>query len=104
MKPTRAIPIIGAAIAALTFAATGLSAEEGRAVRESAREIPVAYDVEVVVLGGGTGAVSAAAAVAGARVFLAAPYPYLGENMTATLRLWLEEGGTTDGAAGPGCL
>lgn len=74
MEPTRAIPIIGTAIAALTSAATGLSAEEGRAVRESAREIPVAYDVEVVVLGGGTGAVSVAAAEAGARVFLAAPY------------------------------
>ncbi|MDY0167379.1 MAG: FAD-dependent oxidoreductase [Thermoguttaceae bacterium] len=64
------------------------------ALRESAREIPVAYDVDVVVLGGGTGAVSAAvaAAEAGRTVFLAAPYPYLGDDMTATLRLWLEEG------------
>jgi hypothetical protein len=62
-------------------------------VRESGRDIPVAYDVDVVVLGGGTGAVSAAvaAAEAGASVFLAAPYPYLGDDMTATLRLWLEE-------------
>ena len=66
------------------------------AVRESARQIPVAYDVDVVVVGGGTGAVSAAvaAAEAGARVFLAAPYPYLGDDMTATLRLWLNEGET----------
>jgi flavin-dependent dehydrogenase len=63
-------------------------------VNESAREIPVAYDVDVVVVGGGTGAVSAAvtAAKEGASVFLAAPHPYLGEDMTATLRLWLEEG------------
>jgi len=63
-------------------------------VNESARDIPVAYDVDVVVVGGGTGAVSAAvaAARAGAEVFLAAPYPYLGDDMTATLRLWLEEG------------
>ncbi|NUQ66520.1 MAG: FAD-dependent oxidoreductase, partial [Pirellulales bacterium] len=29
---------------------------------------------------------------AGAGVFLAAPRPYLGDDMTATLRLWLEEG------------
>ncbi|MFH1267091.1 MAG: FAD-dependent oxidoreductase, partial [Planctomycetota bacterium] len=63
------------------------------AVNESARDIPVAYEVDVVVVGGGTGAVSAAvaAAEAGAKVFLAAPHPYLGDDMTATLRLWLEE-------------
>ncbi len=64
------------------------------AVLESARRIPLAYDVDVLVVGGGTGAVSAAvtAAEQGASVFLAAPYPYLGDDMTATLRLWLEEG------------
>jgi hypothetical protein len=64
------------------------------AVVESAREIPVANRVDVVVVGGSTGAVAAAVAAAekGAKVFLAAPYPYLGEDMTATLRLWLEEG------------
>ncbi len=63
-------------------------------VNESARQIPVAYGVDVVVVGGGTGAVSAAVAAAegGAKVFLAAPYPYLGDDMTATLRLWLEDG------------
>jgi len=66
----------------------------GPMVNESAREIPVVYDVDVVVVGGGTGAVSAAVAAAGegADVFLAAPYPYLGDDMTATLRLWLDEG------------
>lgn len=71
-------------------------AAETAAVNESARKIPVAYDVDVVVVGGGTGAVSAAvaAAEAGAKVFLAAPYPYLGDDMTATLRLWLEPGET----------
>lgn len=64
------------------------------AVTESAREIPVANRVDVVVVGGSTGAVAAAVAAAekGAKVFLTAPYPYLGEDMTATLRLWLEEG------------
>ncbi len=61
---------------------------------QSAREIPVAYDVDVLVIGGSTGACAAAieAAKAGAKVFLAAPYPYLGEDITATLRLWLEPG------------
>ncbi|TVS18449.1 MAG: FAD-dependent oxidoreductase, partial [Planctomycetaceae bacterium] len=70
-----------------------LPALGGEAVHQSARQIPVAYDVDVVVVGGSTGAVSAAvtAAERGARVFLAAPYPYLGEDMTATLRLWLED-------------
>lgn len=65
-------------------------------VNESARKIPVAYEADVVIVGGGTGAVSAAIAAAkdGAKVFLAAPHPYLGDDMTATLRLWLEEGET----------
>jgi hypothetical protein len=69
---------------------------ESPAVNESARGIPVAYEVDVVVVGGGTGAVAAAvaAADAGASVFLAAPHPYLGDDMTATLRLWLEDGET----------
>ena len=68
----------------------------GEFVTESAREIPVAYNVDVVVVGGSTGAVAAATAAAkeGATVFLAAPHPYLGDDMTATLRLWLEEGET----------
>ncbi len=65
-------------------------------VVQSARDIPVAYAVDVVVAGGTTGAVSAAVAAArqGASVFLAAPRPYLGEDMAAHLRLWLEEGET----------
>jgi hypothetical protein len=65
------LPIFSAAIAALTLAAAVISAEPRRAVRESGRDIPVAYDVDVVVLGGSTGAVSAAvaAAEAGASVF-----------------------------------
>lgn len=63
-------------------------------VRESSRNIPVAYNVDIVVVGGSSGAVCAAASAAnaGASVFLAAPYPYLGEDMCATLRLWLEAG------------
>lgn len=63
-------------------------------VIESARSIPVAYDVDVVVVGGSSGGVAAAAAAArnGARVFLAAPRPYLGEDLCGTYRLWLEPG------------
>ncbi len=78
----------------LLVLATSTAAAAQAVVNESARQIPVAYQVDVVVVGGSTGAVSAAvaAAKAGAKVFLAAPRPYLGDDMTATLRLWLEEG------------
>ena len=72
---------------------TVAAAPAATTVRESTREIPVAYRVDVVVVGGSTGAVSAAvsAAQAGAKVFLVAPHPYLGDDMTATLRLWQEQ-------------
>ncbi|MDI6449652.1 FAD-dependent oxidoreductase [Anaerobaca lacustris] len=64
------------------------------AITESSRSIPVAYDVDVLVVGGSSAGVAAAAAAAqnGARVFLAAPRPYLGEDLCATYRLWLEPG------------
>ncbi|MCA9080460.1 MAG: FAD-dependent oxidoreductase [Planctomycetaceae bacterium] len=66
----------------------------GETLQESARNIPVAYDVDVVVVGGTTGAVTAALAAReqGASVFLAAPRPYLGEDVCGPLRLWLEPG------------
>jgi flavin-dependent dehydrogenase len=66
------------------------------AIIESERAIPVCQDVDVVVVGGTCGAVAAAeaAAQAGARVFLVAPRPYLGDDVAGTLRLWLEEGET----------
>ncbi|MBI5686861.1 MAG: FAD-dependent oxidoreductase [Verrucomicrobia bacterium] len=58
------------------------------------RSLPVAYDVDVVVAGGGCGAVSAAvaAARAGAKVFLLAPRNYLGEDVAGSMQLWLEPG------------
>jgi len=64
------------------------------AVNESARDIPVAYDVDVVVVGGTSGGVAAAVAAAekGARVFLLASRPYLGQDLCGTYRLWLEPG------------
>ncbi|MBN1807099.1 MAG: FAD-dependent oxidoreductase [Sedimentisphaerales bacterium] len=63
-----------------------------KSVDESSREIPVAYDVDIVVVGGTTGGVAAAveAAKKGAKVFLAAQRPYLGADMCGTYRLWLE--------------
>ena len=63
-----------------------------RAVHESARDIPVAYDVDVVVIGGTSGGVAAAvqAAQEDATVFLAAQRPYLGQDICGTYRLWLE--------------
>ncbi len=62
-------------------------------VNESPKEIPVACDADVVIVGGSSGAVAAAceAARQGSRVFLLAPRPYLGTDICSTLRLWLEE-------------
>lgn len=53
---------------------------------QSEREIPVAYKVDVVVIGGSSAAVAAAVSAArkGASVFLAAQEPYLGEDLCGT--------------------
>jgi len=61
-------------------------------VVEGPKEIPVALDVDVLVVGGTSGAVEAACAAAarGARVALLADRPYLGTDFCATLHLWLE--------------
>ena len=60
---------------------------------QSERNIPVAYDVDVVVIGGSTSGVAAAvhAAKNGAKVFLAAQEPYLGEDIFGTYRLWKKD-------------
>ncbi|MBN1845266.1 MAG: FAD-dependent oxidoreductase [Sedimentisphaerales bacterium] len=54
----------------------------------------MAYDVDVVVVGSSSAGVAAAVAASreGASVFLAAPRTYLGEDLCATYRLWLEAG------------
>ncbi len=59
-------------------------------INESARAIPIVHDVDVVVAGGSAGAVAAAAEAArgGAKVFLAAPRTYLGEDVCGAMRLW----------------
>ncbi len=66
----------------------------GKMVEESARQIPLAYDVDIVVVGGSSAGVAAAveAAENGASVFLAAPRTFLGEDLCSTYRLWLEPG------------
>jgi ribulose 1,5-bisphosphate synthetase/thiazole synthase len=58
-------------------------------VVEAEKMLPLVQDVDVVVVGGSSGAVAAAlkAAEAGAKVFLAAPRPYLGEDMAGKLQL-----------------
>jgi len=89
---TKTAPTIAGLL--LTLLVATAPAAPHAAVVESARQIPVAYEVDVLVVGGSTGAVSAAVAAAnrGATVFLAAPRPFLGDDMTATMRLWLNDG------------
>ena len=81
------LPVVAALMAQLVVA------DE---IAQPAGLIPVLHEVDVVVVGGGSGGVAAAveAARAGAKVFLAAPRPYLGEDLCATYRLWLEPGET----------
>ncbi|MBI5396190.1 MAG: FAD-dependent oxidoreductase [Verrucomicrobia bacterium] len=66
----------------------------GKDAVQPAGTLPVLHDVDVVVVGGTSGGVAAAVAAAksGAKVFLAAPRPYIGEDICATYRLWLEKG------------
>lgn len=81
-----------AAVWGVTCGAAEWGRAEPAAVVESERAIPVCQRVDVVVVGGSCGAVAAAeaAARAGAKVFLAAPRPYLGDDLAGTLRLWPE--------------
>lgn len=71
------------------------------ALQETAREIPVAAQVDVVVVGGSSAACAAAAEAAksGAKVFLIAPRPYLGDDLAGRLRLWLDAPGAAKGTA-----
>ena len=57
---------------------------------QSERDIPVAYKVDIVVVGGSAAGVAAAvtAAKKGASVFLAAQEPYLGEDLCGTYRFF----------------
>ncbi|HEY3370770.1 MAG TPA: FAD-dependent oxidoreductase [Prolixibacteraceae bacterium] len=57
---------------------------------QSERDIPIVYDVDVVVIGGSAAAVAAAVAASkqGAKVFLVAQETYLGEDICANFRYW----------------
>ncbi len=81
---------LNASLIAMLFA--GQTGAE--AVRETAREIPVIDTVDVIVVGGSSAGAAAAvsAAGAGAKVFLAAERPYIGEDICGTYRLWLNPG------------
>ena len=70
----------------------------GDFIQESARRIPLVKETDVLVVGGSSGAVTAALAAkaAGADVYLVAPRPYLGEDIAGTLRLGLEDGEEPD--------
>ena len=61
-------------------------------VVETAKELPLAYDVDVVVAGGSLAGVEAAcaAADAGASVLLVESRPYLGYDICANQKLWLD--------------
>ncbi len=68
-------------------------------VHQSSRQIPVAREVDLVVVGSTLGAVAAAtqAAKEGVRVLLIGSRPYLAEDICATMRLWLDEEETPRG-------
>ncbi|MHC4559262.1 MAG: FAD-dependent oxidoreductase, partial [Planctomycetota bacterium] len=63
-------------------------------ITEQSKHIPVAYDVDVVIVGGSSAGVAAAceARKSGASVFLISDRPYVGVDICAHQRLWLETG------------
>ncbi|MHC5057230.1 MAG: FAD-dependent oxidoreductase, partial [Planctomycetota bacterium] len=87
----------GLAATVVLLAAGGMApagAGEPGTVVENPTRLQVAYDVDVLVAGGSLAGVEAAcaAARAGADVLLIEARPYLGYDLCATQRLWLEEG------------
>jgi ribulose 1,5-bisphosphate synthetase/thiazole synthase len=68
----------------------GVAARAAETVSEPERTVPLIQDVDVVVVGGTTGAVAAAEAAAksGAKVYLVTSYGCLGEDIAGTLRVW----------------
>jgi ribulose 1,5-bisphosphate synthetase/thiazole synthase len=61
--------------------------------RLPAHEVTLIASVDVLIIGGTSGAVTAATEAVrnGATVFLVAPMPYPGEDICGTLRLWTDE-------------
>lgn len=77
----------------LAFQANNAKSASQQSVYQSERSIPVIESVDVVIIGGTVPAVAAAVSAAqnGAKVFLIAPRPYLGEDMCATLKLQIND-------------
>jgi hypothetical protein len=69
-------------------------------VSEGERQIPLIAEVDIVVIGGTSAAVSAAgsASRAGSSVFLAAPLPYLGDDICGSFRIVCGKDETPDNA------
>lgn len=63
-------------------------------ITEQSKHIPVAYNADIVVVGGSSAGVAAAceAKRSGASVFLISPRPYVGVDICAHQHLWLEPG------------
>jgi flavin-dependent dehydrogenase len=74
----------------LIFAHTSPASAE--TVTESARNIPIVNNVDIVVVGGSSAGAAAAieAAQAGAKVLLVGQRSYLGDDLCGTYRLWLD--------------
>ncbi|MDI9383295.1 MAG: FAD-dependent oxidoreductase [Verrucomicrobiota bacterium] len=68
-----------------------IHAQEPATVQANQGQAPVIANVDVLIVGGTSGAVGAAieAAEQGAEVFLIAPKTYLGEDICGTSRLWM---------------
>ncbi|MCH2209556.1 MAG: FAD-dependent oxidoreductase, partial [Lentisphaerales bacterium] len=66
------------------------------AVTESKKSLPLAYDVDVLVAGSSLAGIEAACAAAdnGASVLVIEARPYLGYDICANQKLWLEDGET----------
>src|SRR5690606_38621449 len=66
------------------------SVKNMKCCNQSGRAIPIVYDVDVIVIGGATSAISAAVAASQnlARVCLITNLPYLGDDICGTYRFW----------------
>ncbi len=74
----------------MTGVLAGINVSSAATLNVSERDFPVAYDVDVLVVGGTSGGVAAAVEASrnGSRVFLMAQGPYLGTDICGTYRMW----------------
>lgn len=85
-------------LAAGMFVCSAEAEQDALFVKESARSIPIIKQVDVLVVGGSSAGVAAAAnaADAGANVFLAAERPYLGQDICRPYDMWMAESASTE--------